>query len=60
MKIDMNNATIKFGTGNFSVTEQGHITAKGGGSIAGLKISNNSLYSVNEKIYLHSNGAGAI
>lgn len=36
---------IKFGSGNFSVSAEGYITAKGGGTIAGWKITNNFLES---------------
>ena len=35
---------MKFGTGNFEVSPQGHITAKGGGTIAGWNIADKELY----------------
>ena len=45
MLIDLTTPEIKFGSGNFSVDKDGYITAKGGGSIAGWKISNDKLTS---------------
>jgi hypothetical protein len=35
MMIDLTTPEIKFGNGNFEVNSDGHLTAKGGGSIAG-------------------------
>lgn len=46
---------IKFGSGNFSVTPDGHITAKGGGTIAGWKITNDALKSNDEQTILYAN-----
>lgn len=43
MLIDLKTPEIKFGSGNFSVNKDGHLTAKGGGSIAGWNIKNNEL-----------------
>lgn len=43
MLIDFTNSHIKYGSGNFEVNEEGHITAKGGGTIAGWNISDTSL-----------------
>lgn len=43
MLIDLTTPEIRFGSGNFIVNSSGHITAKGGGSIAGWKISDNIL-----------------
>lgn len=43
MLIDLKKPEIKFGSGNFSVSKEGYLTAKGGGSIAGWNISNTSL-----------------
>lgn len=48
--INLTQPFIKFGSGNFEVDSNGHITAKGGGSIAGWKITNTQLHSdVTEK-----------
>lgn len=41
--IDLTTPTIEFGSGNFKVNEHGHITAKGGGTIAGWNISDKQL-----------------
>lgn len=43
MMIDLTTPEIKFGSGNFSVSQYGNLTAKGGGSIAGWNISNTTL-----------------
>lgn len=43
MLIDFTNSHIKYGSGNFEVNEEGHITAKGGGTIAGWDINDASL-----------------
>jgi len=43
MLIDLKTPEIKFGSGNFSVNKDGHLTAKGGGSIAGWNIENSKL-----------------
>ena len=43
MLIDFTTPQIKFGSGNFEVNSSGHLTAKGGGSIAGWNISNTKL-----------------
>ena len=62
MLIDLSTPEIRFGTGNFSVTKEGHVTAKGGGTIAGWEIGDTDLYSINRegRITLHagSNLAG--
>ena len=57
--IDLAGARIHFGSGNFEVNSSGHLTAKGGGSIAGWKITNNRLTSQNDAIYLDSTATGA-
>ena len=44
MMIDFTTPQILFGTGNFEVNADGHITAKGGGSIAGWQIADKELY----------------
>lgn len=49
MLIDLSTPEIKFGTGNFHVTSDGHITAKGGGTIAGWKINNHAIFSADGK-----------
>ena len=43
MLIDLTTPEMKFGSGNFIVNSSGHITAKGGGSIAGWTIDDNAL-----------------
>lgn len=45
MLIDLTTPEIRFGTGNFVVNPEGHITAKGGGTIGGWRISDTTLYS---------------
>ena len=45
---------IRYGSGRFTVDENGNITAKGGGTIANWKISNDALTSQNDKVYLRS------
>ena len=42
--IDLTTPQIKYGNGNFIVNSSGHLTAKGGGSIAGWTIGNDKLY----------------
>ena len=58
MEIDLTTPQIRFGSGNFEVNKEGHITAKGGGSIAGWQITDTELYSpapyTNRKITLDS------
>ena len=44
MLIDLTEPKIVFGNGNFKVSKEGHLTAKGGGSIAGWNLDDNSLY----------------
>lgn len=44
MLIDLSTPEIRFGSGNFSVNKEGHITAKGGGTIAGWRINDFSFY----------------
>jgi hypothetical protein len=45
--IDLTTPEIRFGSGNFAVDSSGYITAKGGGTIAGWKISDDKLTSGN-------------
>ena len=45
---------IKYGTGNFMVNANGHITAQGGGKIAGWQISDTYLRSIDTKTVLYS------
>lgn len=45
MQIDLTTPEIRFGSGKFVVNSEGELTAKGGGSIAGWKISDTQLYS---------------
>ena len=44
MLIDLTSARIVWNNGNFVVDENGHLTAKGGGTIAGFNIDDNSIY----------------
>ena len=44
MLIDLTTPQIKYGNGNFKVDKNGHVTAKGGGSIAGWNIDNDALF----------------
>lgn len=43
MLIDLTTPEIKYGSENFQVDKDGHLTAKGGGSIAGWNIADQSL-----------------
>lgn len=58
MEIDLTTPQIRFGSGNFEVSKEGHLTAKGGGSIAGWQITDTELYSpapyANRRITLDS------
>ena len=45
MLIDLTEPAIRFGSGNFEVSKEGHITAKGGGTIAGWKINDDAIFS---------------
>ena len=64
MQIDLSTPEIKFGSGNFIVSPEGHITAKGDGSIAGWKINDTQIYSNttigNGRLTLDSSGTGKI
>ena len=42
--IDLTTPEIRFGSGNFIVNSSGHITAKGGGTIAGWNIDDDALF----------------
>ena len=44
MLIDLSTPSIRFGSGNFSVTKEGFLTAKGGGDIAGWHIDDYKIY----------------
>lgn len=57
MRINLSDASITYGNGNFKVDSSGHITAKGGGSIAGWTIGDNKLY--NATTGIASNGSYA-
>lgn len=48
MLIDLTSSRIIWGNGNFSVDENGYITAKGGGTIAGFKIDDDSIFTGNK------------
>lgn len=48
MIIDLSTPQIGFGSGNFTVNQQGHIVAKGGGQIAGWSITDNKLHKNNK------------
>lgn len=52
--IDLDDPSIWFGSGNFSVTKEGYLTAKGGGSIAGWAITDDYLQSKDKKTTLYS------
>lgn len=54
MLIDLISPEIRFGSGRFSVDSNGNMTAKGGGTIAGWKISDDALTSDNNQVYLRS------
>ena len=43
MLIDMTEPRIEFGSGNFKVSKEGYITARGGGDIAGWNIDDNTI-----------------
>ena len=43
--INLSKAQIKYGSGNFYVTNKGHLHAAGGGDIAGWQIDKNSIHS---------------
>lgn len=45
MLIDLTEPSIRFGSGNFEVNKEGHITAQGGGTIAGWKINDDAIFS---------------
>ena len=45
MLIDLTTPEIRFGNGNFVVNSSGHITAAGGGSIAGWEIDDTTIHS---------------
>lgn len=53
MLIDLTTPKIKFGNGNFEVSSNGHLTAKGGGSIAGWSINDTQIYK--NGVYIDSN-----
>ena len=44
MLIDLTSARIVWNNGNFVVDENGHLTAKGGGTLAGFNIDDDSIY----------------
>ena len=52
MLIDLTTPGIRFGNGNFVVNDSGHLTAKGGGQIAGWKINDYFLQSASGSITL--------
>ena len=47
MQINLSDASITYGNGNFKVSSEGHITAEGGGKIAGWTIGDKRLTSGN-------------
>jgi len=57
MLINLSDPSINFGSGKFNVDDKGHLTAKGGGSIAGWNIGDNSLTSKIGNITLRNNGS---
>ena len=52
--IDLQTPAIRFGSGNFSVDQNGHLVAKGGGTIANWKITDNYLRSQDDKTTLYA------
>ena len=52
--IDLDTPSILFGSGNFSVDQNGYLVAKGGGSIAAWKITNDYLRSQDNKTTLYA------
>ena len=48
MLIDLTTPRIEWGNGNFVVDENGHLTAKGGGTLAGFNIDDDSIYTGNK------------
>lgn len=54
LMIDLSTPEIRFGSGNFVVDASGHITAKGGGTIAGWQISDDALTSQDNKTIFYS------
>ena len=44
MMIDLSTPQIKFGSGNFELDKNGHIIARGGGSIGGWQITDHAMY----------------
>lgn len=53
MQIDLATPQIRFGSGNFVVNSSGHLTASGGGTIAGWNIGTDKLYK--DKVGMSSN-----
>ena len=53
MLIDLTTPQIKYGNGNFKVDKNGHVTAKGGGQIAGWNINDTQIYK--NGVYIDSN-----
>ncbi len=53
MIIDLSTPQIGFGSGNFTINEQGHLVAKGGGQIAGWVIADNRFYKNNTGMSSH-------
>lgn len=60
MIIDLTTPQIKWGNESFKVDSEGHLTAKGGGAIAGWKIGKDTLTSSSGNITLNSDGNGSI
>ena len=44
MQINLSTPSIRYGSGNFVVNANGHLTAKGGGSLAGWNFDDDSLW----------------
>lgn len=59
MTIDFSTPEIKFGSGKFEVSNEGHLTAKGGGTIAGWEIGDDKLYKNNVGIASANNDSYA-
>ena len=54
LEIDLTTPRIRFGSGDFEVSKEGFLTARGGGSIAGWNIEDTLLYSKDKGVTLDS------
>lgn len=56
LEINLSKPSIRYGSGHFSVDENGNLTAKGGGTIAGWEITDDSLVNSKENVGMASSG----